>query len=358
MSEEKKTIKCTRCKVNLPVQKFFKKRCGNYTKRCDDCRAKDAAWAKAKRERNKEKFKCTHEGCEFKCSRNGHLQRHIKAVHEKLKPYNCDQCKTSFSQNGHLQTHIRDVHEKLKPYNCEKCEYKCSQNRDLQKHIQAVHEKLKPYKCDQCETSFSQSSTLQTHIQAVHEKLKPYNCEKCEYKCSSNGNLQRHIQIVHLKLKPYKCEQCGYECSQNGHLQKHSKICTGEMNCSSGEFAVMKVLDDMKVNYEYDSTFEVKNDKGNYLRWDFIIDVPDKDLKLFIEYDGRQHFVPLRFGGVSKNKAQKAFERQQQNDKIKNDFVSNNPDKYKLLRIKYTDFGRVKELVSDFIIEFSSWGEE
>ena len=34
------TIRCNRCKVLLPSEKFKKKRCGNYYKSCEDCRVK------------------------------------------------------------------------------------------------------------------------------------------------------------------------------------------------------------------------------------------------------------------------------------------------------------------------------
>ena len=50
------------------------------------------------------------------------------------------------------------------------------------------------------------------------------------------------------------------------------------------------------------------------------------------------------------------FETQKKHDELKNQFcIENN---YPILWIKYTDFGRVKELVSDFIIKHTDWGIE
>ncbi len=52
------------------------------------------------------------------------------------------------------------------------------------------------------------------------------------------------------------------------HLKTHKLVCTGDLNCSSGEFAVMKmkILDEMKIDYLYNTTFWNVRDKG-LLRW-------------------------------------------------------------------------------------------
>ena len=114
-----------------------------------------------------------------------------------------------------------------------------------------------------------------------------------------------------------------------------------------------------KCNRKFNSTFQVK-DKG-YLRWDFILDSfkstdLNSDTKLFIEYNGRQHYEIVQFGGCSLEQAELNFEKQKKSDELKNQFcIENN---YPILWIKYTDFGRVKELVANFIIKHTNWGIE
>ena len=68
------TVKCNRCLVKLPVIKFETKRCGTLRKLCVDCNLK-----------NKIRFKCAD--CDAKFSANHILQRHINAVHLKLKKF-------------------------------------------------------------------------------------------------------------------------------------------------------------------------------------------------------------------------------------------------------------------------------
>lgn len=89
-----------------------------------------------------------------------------------------------------------------------KCDYKCSLNADLQKHIKAVHDKIKDFectypKCVKCSTN----SHLQQHIKSVHDKIRDFECPypDCDYKCSVNAGLQRHINAVHDGIQDFEC---------------------------------------------------------------------------------------------------------------------------------------------------------
>jgi hypothetical protein len=110
----------------------------------------------------------------------------------------------------------------------------------------------------------------------------------------------------------------------------------------------------MEIKYEHNSSYEVKNAEDKWLRWDFIIQTDSGPI--FIEYDGRQHFQPVCFGGISKKKAEEAFQKRKAHDKLKDDFCSQN--NYHLLRIPYIQFGNVKQLVTEFICEHTDWGYE
>jgi hypothetical protein len=48
-------------------------------------------------------------------------------------------CEYECSERGSLKQHIMAVHEKLKPFNCQICEFKCSEKANLKKHS-VVHE--------------------------------------------------------------------------------------------------------------------------------------------------------------------------------------------------------------------------
>ena len=323
---------------------------------------------------------CVH--CDFKCSTNGILKAHIYNIHIniKIKQIKCRICKLEFLTKNELTTHRNDihifncdlcdyknskkcevrkhyiyVHDKIKNIKCtfEGCDYKCGRQQGLNTHIKQVHDKIKDIKCDLCDYKCSTTSHLKTHVMCVHDKIKNFKCtfEGCDYKCALKSTVLLHINRIHNKIKNFKCtiEKCDYKCASSSQLKSHVQICTGNKNCSSGEFSIMAVLDEMKIPYEYNSTFKIK-DKG-FLFWDFNIDFNDK--KLFIEFNGRQHYEFVQFGGTSIEKAKLNLVDQQRKDQLKDDFCKEN--NYPLLWIKYTDYGKIKELVSNFIISNTSW---
>jgi hypothetical protein len=76
-------------------------------------------------------------------------------------------------------------------------------------------------------------------------------------------------------------------------------------------------------------------------------------VKLNIAFDGHAHFKPVRFGGISLEQAEAKLVKQQAHDKLKNDFCSDNG--HSLLRIPYTQFGNIPQLLTDFICENTTW---
>lgn len=57
------------------------------------------------------------------------------------------------------------------------------------------------------------------------------------------------------------------------------------------------------------------------------VDIFFSELKIGIEYNGEQHYCPVRFGGMSAKQAQKQFEYIQKMDNIKKSKVKKNKDK-------------------------------
>ena len=298
------TTRCSQCKCEKLNNLFsIRANTGRQYKTCKQCRSKS--------------YKCTQ--CDYKFGDKGNLKKHIKAVHDKIKDFDCKLCHAEFGRKSHLDRHIKTVHNKIKDFDCKLCDYKCG------------------FK-----------DALDRHIKTVHEGLKPHECKLCDYKCGQKSNLDRHIETVHEGLKPHECTQCDYKCGTNSGLTKHIKTCTGNRRGTSGECAVMDILDKMRVSYIHDSTYEVKD--TNLLRWDFQILFEEK-LIGFIEYDGRQHFEAVEHWG-----GQQALLDTQRRDDIKNDYCQKN--NYLLLRIPYTEFANISDIVCDWIVDNTDWGFE
>ena len=64
------------------------------------------------------------------------------------------------------------VHEKIKDIKCEQCDYKCSIQENLTRHVKTVHKGIKEYECNKCGKQFGFNGGLLRHIKAIHEKDK------------------------------------------------------------------------------------------------------------------------------------------------------------------------------------------
>ena len=141
----------------------------------------------------------------------------------------------------------------------------------------------------------------------------------------------------------WKCQcECGniIDVSMNHLVSGHTQSC----GClkSSGEYLIGQILQKENINYQTQKIFQecLNPEHTNYLRFDFYL----PDYNCCIEYDGEQHFRPVKhFGGEEK------FQRQQQLDNIKNQYCKDN--NIKLIRIPYTDFNKLN---SEYIIDILS----
>jgi hypothetical protein len=113
---------------------------------------------------------------------------------------------------------------------------------------------------------------------------------------------------------------------------------------SKGEREIRKFLlrSNLKFSrqFKFDDCFSV-----NRLPFDFVVFNVDGSIKFLIEYQGHQHYRPVRFGGISIEQAQKNFESCVIRDKIKIEYCENN--NIKLVIIKYTEIKNISDILKD-----------
>ena len=115
-------------------------------------------------------------------------------------------------------------------------------------------------------------------------------------------------------------------------------------NCkkSKGESKISEILD--KYNINYIQQYRNNTCKSIYsLPFDFYL--PEHNT--LVEYDGKQHFEPCTFGGISKEEAKKNFESCIKRDKIKTNFYKEN--NINLIRIPYFDYDKIEEIIVSII---------
>lgn len=98
---------------------------------------------------------------------------------------------------------------------------------------------------------------------------------------------------------------------------------------SRGERRIQHFLDNMNLDYYYEYPKELE---GHILRFDFYIPSKDK----YIEYQGRQHYMPVEYFG-----GKETFERQKQYDQIKRKYC-----KEHLIEISYKDFENIESILA------------
>ena len=118
---------------------------------------------------------------------------------------------------------------------------------------------------------------------------------------------------------------------------------------SKGEEKIKKWLNDNNLKYTKEYWFEdLRGDKEKPLRFDFAILNNDQNLKLLIEYDGRQHFVYEE----SSMFTEEDFKKLQEHDKEKNQYCIDN--NISLIRIDYKNYNNIENILRSVILEEDS----
>ena len=117
-------------------------------------------------------------------------------------------------------------------------------------------------------------------------------------------------------------------------------------NTSKGEKRIAQYLDNIGIDYIYDKQYfkDLVGTGGRLLRPDFII----ASLKIWIEYDGIQHYEPIDFTGkMSAKEVQQRFEYTQQNDQRKNQYAKDN--NWTLIRIPFTEYDNIEQILAAYL---------
>ncbi len=207
--------------------------------------------------------------------------------------------------------------------------------------------------CIDCDNQFEQ--TPREHLQSTKMRGCP-NCGVKERGLSKTKNRSKtiiediikvHNNDIRLDLFSYTGmrNKTLFSCninSEHGYWEATPNNIVKGKGCplcktSKGEIKVSKFLKENGIEYIRQKTF---NDckLNQLLYFDFYL----PGYNTCIEYDGRQHFEPVKiFGGEN------GFLKTQERDKIKNEFCKER--RINLLRIPYTQFNEIEDLISNSI---------
>ena len=139
----KETCFCVECDKILQCRDSYKAHLKAYHDpkifKCDLCRKLFSTLTRLKQHKythNERTVPCYQCGNLFKTERK--MREHIRRNHTKRK-YCCEICSKRFRTIQLLEKHRRAVHEKLKPFNCELCEFRCAAFNNLNLHRTKSH---------------------------------------------------------------------------------------------------------------------------------------------------------------------------------------------------------------------------
>lgn len=184
-----------------------------------------------------------------------------------------------------------------------------------------------------------------------------YGYRKGETSKTFQERLDRKYNGQYELLSEYKkarekvlilCKSCGtkFYTLPDNIINKGSHGCP-YCNLSRGEKRIEIFF--QKNNIKYKNQYLLDSCKNiRALRFDFAIFDNNEKLLFLLEYDGKQHFIPVRFNSIMTNEqCEENLEKVKYNDSIKNDYCEKN--KISLYRIKYTQYNKIEEILKNIL---------
>lgn len=156
--------------------------------------------------------------CQTKFATKSGLAMHIRAVHERLRPFVCDQCGKTFSTKGILEEH-KVRHSDARPHVCEICN-KCFKTKQRLTIHADTHEGT-VYQCPHCPTRLNSRRTLRMHL-FVHDSVARYKCNFCDKAFKRAKDLKNHNNL-HTGVRPYSCPWCARTFANGSNCRAHKR---------------------------------------------------------------------------------------------------------------------------------------
>lgn len=175
---------------------------------------------------------------------------------------------------------------------------------------------------------------------------KPVKVFKQELKEKHRGTIVARGAYVNTHTKiDFECKKCEtLFCAEPNAVLRISG-CPG-CRTPKGELDIKNLLEDTGIAYQKQKTFKGCKDV-RLLSFDFYL----PDYNLLIEYDGKQHFEPIKFFG-----GETEYIKQVRRDAIKNNYAKEN--NINIIRIPYTVTGRrLEQTILDELKQLRSKAE-
>ncbi|KAH8327635.1 hypothetical protein KR074_005814 [Drosophila pseudoananassae] len=137
----------------------------------------------------------------------------------------CEICSRKFVNGKTLSKHVKTVHNKIKPFICNVCGKKTARKASLIIHMRQ-HTGEKPLQCGACKFSTRDPSVLHKHRQrhGSQETQNSLKCSQCDYQCIQANALKRHMRLNHPEAyRDLCCDLCSYTSINAERLLAHKQ---------------------------------------------------------------------------------------------------------------------------------------
>uniref|UniRef100_A0A6P7F2K6 Gastrula zinc finger protein XlCGF52.1-like n=1 Tax=Diabrotica virgifera virgifera TaxID=50390 RepID=A0A6P7F2K6_DIAVI len=141
----------------------------------------------------------------------------------------CDECNMNCANIHTYREHLADAHKDYpaseRPHICDICGKSFLTFYNLNKHKKMTHQKLRPFECEQCQRKFSSKFALRTH-ERQHTQDMPFTCNICGQSFRQKVSLKGHRKTVHNIEEPLTCacEVCGKWFSSKFAVMSHMRL--------------------------------------------------------------------------------------------------------------------------------------
>lgn len=317
----------------------------------------------------------------------------------KTNPQGCPECggRTNWTQEKFINK-AREVHNGK--YNYDKVIFinsvrkviiTCSEHGDFP---QTPNKHLSGQNCPKCVPNFK--GTNESFIAKAKEiHGVKYNYEKANYisnhkkviiACPTHGVFEQTPANHTRKSNPQGCPKCGgrfplnaedfisraneehdfyydysrvvYEnitssvkiiCPHHGEFEQQAYVHLRGSGCQKcrlpkGEQKIQKALKELNIQFEQQYSFSDCR-YVNPLPFDFLIRIGEN--QSLIEFNGEQHYRPVKFGGLAEDNNDSIFEEVKKRDEVKKEYAIKNG--IPLLIIRYDETDRILEIIKEFL---------
>ena len=190
-------------------------------------------------------------------------------------------------------------------------------------------------------------------INLINNQSKDCGCgrkAKLRETCTKNlvGQKFGKLTVVELLEESNKFKRrlyrCKCDCGKEVILPSQSLISNHTMSCgcllSYHNMYIGQLLDKLEIEYVSEYRICIGD---SYCRFDFYL----LKYNLFIEYDGQQHYYPIRYCGDNEAKNIEIFQKGKERDKLKDNYcIENNIN---LLRIPYWESKNIETIIINYL---------